>query len=413
MGLKKTMSRLARISIVTLSVVVFLYVGLGYVLGKTNDDKSYRSLSVFGEVLQHIQEDYVDEPNMAVVTAGALHGLLESLDSQSGYLSPREYADYRDRTKTPQHGEAGMTISKRYGYIVVVSVVPDGPAEKASLRSGEILEAIGGFSTRDMSVGQASMLLNGVPGTPVKVAVVRRGKTEPQEISMNRQVIAPQHIVADRVGDDVAYVRLPALDLLDVNELRDKLAQFDKQGVHKLVLDLRDCTRGDVPDAIVAAQLFLSSGKITSLEGQTVAHKDFTAQSDKSVWQAPVDVLISTSTSGAAEVLAGAIKGNKRGDVIGERTFGSASEQKVIPLDDGGAVMLTVAFYSAPDGKSIVDEGIAPTVEVHPKTIDPSAPADVEEPAPLGPGQLPKAGDPAFDKALELLKGGGEAKKAA
>ena len=140
------MSRLARISVVTLSVIVFLYVGLGYVLGKSNDDKSYRSLSVFGEVLQHIQEDYVDEPNMAVVTAGALHGLLESLDPESGYLSPREYADYRDRMKTAQHGEAGMTVSKRYGYIVVVSVVPDGPAEKASLRSGEILEAISGFS---------------------------------------------------------------------------------------------------------------------------------------------------------------------------------------------------------------------------------------------------------------------------
>src|ERR1035437_7536738 len=238
------MSRLARISVVTLSVVVFLYVGLGYVLGKTNDDKSYRSLSVFGEVLQHIQEDYVDDPNMAVVTAGALHGLLESLDPQSGYLSPREYADYRDRNKTAQHGEAGMTVSKRFGYIVVVSVVPDGPAEKATLRSGEILEAIGGFSTRDMSVGQATMLLQGAPGTIAKVAVVRRGKTEAQDISIH-----PQLIVADRVADDVAYIRLPSLDPLDVSELRDKLTQFDKQGLHKLVLDLRDCTRGNVPDA--------------------------------------------------------------------------------------------------------------------------------------------------------------------
>ena len=126
-------------------------------------------------------------------------------------------------------------------------MVPDGPAEKASLRSGEILEAISGFSTRDMSVGQANMLLQGAPGTAVKVAVVRRGKTEPQEISINRAVIGPQHIVADRVADDVAYVRLPAMDPLDVTELRDKLTQFDKQGVHKLVLDLRDCTRGEVP----------------------------------------------------------------------------------------------------------------------------------------------------------------------
>src|SRR6202035_6057043 len=110
------MSRLARISVVTLSVIVFLYVGLGYVLGKTNDDKSYRSLGVFGEVLQHIQEDYVDEPNMAVVTAGAMHGLLESLDPLSGYLSPREYADFKEKQKNNTRGEIGATLAKRFGY---------------------------------------------------------------------------------------------------------------------------------------------------------------------------------------------------------------------------------------------------------------------------------------------------------
>ncbi len=406
------MNRLTKVSIVTLSVIIFLYSGLGYVLGKSNDDKSFRSLSVFGEVLQHIQEDYVDEPNMTLVTAGALHGLLESLDPQSGYLSAREYADYRDRIKNAQHGDAGMTISKRYGYIVVVSVVPDGPAEKASLRDGEILEAIAGFGTRDMSVGQATMLLQGAPGTPVKVAVVRRGKTEPQEISLNRAVIGPQHVVAERVAEDVGYVRLPAMEPLDVTELRDKLLLFDKQGLHKLVLDLRDCTRGQVPDAIAAAQLFLSSGKITSLEGQTVPRKEFSAEPDKVVWRAPVDVLISSSTSGAAEVLAAAIKGNKRGEVLGERTFGTASEQKTIPLDDGGAVILTVAFYSTPEGKSIVEEGVVPTVEVHAKSQDPDASTDTEEPPPLGPGQLPTSDDPVYNKALELLKGG-EASKAA
>jgi carboxyl-terminal processing protease len=342
-----------------------------------------------------------------------MHGLLESLDPLSGYLSPREYADYRDRMKNAQHGETGLTISKRFGYIVVVSVVPDSPAEKDSLRSGEILEAIGGFGTRDMSVGQANALLEGAPGTSVKVAVIRRGKSEPQEISVNRVVIGAQHVVADRVADNVVYVRLPAMEPSDVAELRDKLTQFEKQGVRKLVLDLRDCTRGDVAQAIVAAQLFLNSGKIASLEGQTVSHKDFNAEPDKAVWTSAVDVLISPSTSGAAEVLAGAIKGNKRGDLVGERTFGTASEQKIIPLDDGGALILTVAFYASPDGKSIVEEGVAPTVEVHPKAVDPSAAEpDLQDEAPLGPGQLPKADDPVYNKALELLKGG-EVQKAA
>lgn len=407
------MSRLARISVVTLSVVIFLYVGLGYVLGKTTDDKSYRSLSVFGEVLQHIQEDYVDEPNISVVTAGAMHGLLESLDPLSGYLSPREYADYRDRTKNAVRGEAGMTVSKRFGYIVIVSVVPDGPAGKATLRSGEILESIAGFATRDMSVGQANSLLQGAPGTSVKVAVIRRGKSEPQEMTLTRAVIGTEHLVADKVGDDVAYIRIPALEAADVSELHDKLVQFDKQGVHKLLLDLRDCARGDDSEAISAAQLFLNSGKIASLEGQTVSRKDFDAEPDKAVWRSPVDVLISPSTSGAAEILAGAIRGNKRGELVGERTFGAASEQKIIPLDDGGALMLTVAFYSTPEGKSIVEEGVAPTVEVHEKGADPTAsPSSGEDEAPLGPGQLPKADDPVYKKGLELLRGG-EAQKAA
>src|ERR1700733_13024815 len=125
------MSRLARVSIVTLSVVIFLYVGLGYLLGKSSDDKSYRSLSVYGEVLQHVQEDYVDEPNLSVVTDGALRGLLDSLDPYSGYLSPREYSDYKDKQKNESHSDVGATVSKRFGYIVVVSVLPDGPAEKA------------------------------------------------------------------------------------------------------------------------------------------------------------------------------------------------------------------------------------------------------------------------------------------
>jgi len=398
------MSRLARITIVTLSVVVFLYVSLGYVLGRASDDKAYRSLTVYGEVLQHIQEDYVDDPSMSLVTAGALHGLLESLDPLSGYLSPREYADYRDRLKNAQHGEAGMTISKRYGYVIIVSVVPESPAAKASLRAGDILEAIGGFATRDMSVAQANMLIQGAPGTSVKVGVVRRGKAEPQEVTITRAAIGTQHVMADRVGDEVGYVRLPAVDPGDVAELHEKLTQFDKQGVHKLVLDLRDCARGQVADAIVAAQLFLSSGKIATLEGQTVARREFTAESDKVVWRAPVEVLISSSTTGAAEVLAAAIKDNKRGDVIGERTFGSASEQKIIPLDDGGALMLTVAFYAAADGKHIAEEGVAPTLEVHPKSSDPSMDTEEVAPAPLGPRQMPPADDPVYNKALELLK---------
>ena len=310
---------------------------------------------------------------MAVVTAGAMHGLLESLDPLSGYLSPREYADYRDRTKNRRPRR------DRHDGFQAVRLHRGGlgcagwPGGESAMRSGEILEAIAGFATRDMSVGQATALLQGAPGTSVKVAVIRRGKTEPQDVSINRAVIGPEHMVADRVGDDVAYVRMPALDPLDVSELHDKLAQFDKQGVHKLLLDLRDCTRGDVRRRWSPRNSSSTPARSLPSKARPFRTRILKPKRDKAVWRSSVDVLISPSTSGAAEVLAGAIKGNKRGELVGERTFGSASEQKIIPMDDGGALILTVAFYSTPDGKSIVEEGVAPTVEVHPKSLDPTA----------------------------------------
>ncbi len=397
------MSRLAKIAVVTLSLVVFSYVGLGYVLGKSNDDKTYRSLSVYGEVLQRVQEDYVDDPNMSAVTAGALHGLLESLDPYSGYLSSREYSDYKEKQKNATHGEIGATVAKRFGYVVVVAVLPDGPAEKAGLRAGDILEAIAGFTTRDMSVGQANLLLDGAPGSSVKADVVRRGRTEPQPMDLPRAIVAMPHLTADKLDDDVAYVRLSAFGAGMASELREKLQQFQQKGVHKLVLDLRDCASGPISEGVAAAQLFVPSGTIAVLSGQTVTRQEFAAAPDKVVWRDPVEVLISDSTSGAAEVVAAALGGNHRADLVGQRTFGSASEQKVIPLEDGAALVLTVAYYYTPANKPIIDQGVPATVEVAvpvPDLTDENAQA----PAPLGAGQLPSHDDPVVRKALDLLK---------
>lgn len=404
------MSRLTKIVVVAMSVLIFSYVGLGYVLGKTDDDKSYRSLSVYGEVLQRVQEDYVDEPNLSVVTVGALRGLLDSLDPYSGYLSPREYTDYKDKQKSDTHSDVGVTVSKRFGYIVVVSVLPDGPAEKGGLRSGDILEAVSGFATRDMSVGQANALLQGAPGSTVKVDVVRRGSTEPQPVTLTREVTAMQHVTADKVADDTGYLRIPAFQPGAAAEVRDRLMRFQQQGLHKVVLDLRDCATGPVSEGVGAAQLFLSSGNIAALRGQTVTEQKFDASPDKVVWKGPVEVLISDSTSGAAEVFAAALGDNHRADLVGSRTFGSASEQKLIPLEDGSALVLTVSFYYTPGNKAILDQGVPPTVPVTLSSADLNS-DNLEAPAPLRANQLPGADDQVMHKALDLLQG--PAKKAA
>ncbi len=405
------MNRFGKILVVSLSIVVFCYAGLGYLLGKSEEDKTYRSLTVYGEVLQNVQDNYVDEPNLQLVTAGALHGLVESLDPESAYLSPREYSDYKDKIKNQAKGDVGMTLSKRYGYIYVVSELPDSPAEKAGIRSGDILEAVRGFATRELSVAQADTLLQGDPGSTVKVGVVRRGQTEPAEVEITRAILPLIYVDADKVTDDTAYLRVATLDLGAAADLRTKLQQLQTQGVQKLVLDLRDCSEGPISEGIAAAQLFLPSGTITTLAGQTVTKQDFEADPAKVVWRGQVEVLISGTTAGPAEVLAAAIGENKRGDLVGGRTAGTAAEQKLIPLDDGAALILTDALYSGPDDKAILDVGIAPTVEIAPPDED-SDEDSAEPPPPLSINQLPAKDDPAYLKALELLKGAAPQKAA-
>src|SRR5436305_10206407 len=153
------MNRAARIGIFSLSVLIFCYAGIGHVLGRTSDDKAYKSLTVYGEVLQKIQQDYVDDPNMRTVTAGSLHGMLESLDAQSSYLTPREYDEYKKKLANTGTGETGLTLSKRYGYVIVLSVLPDSPGTQAGIRSGDIFESIGGVTTRRQVLGPAINLL--------------------------------------------------------------------------------------------------------------------------------------------------------------------------------------------------------------------------------------------------------------
>ncbi len=411
------MNRWTRYAIVAVSVLIIGWVGFGRVLGHTaSDGNAYKSLVVYGEVLQRIQNDYVDEPNTHLVTAGSLHGLLESLDSESSYLTPREYTEYQQKAVNPGGGETGLNLSKRFGYIIVTSVLPDSPAEKAGLHSGDILESVAGFTTREMSAGQAKNLLAGQPGTSVKVGVIRRGKTDPEEVDMVRQKLPVAKLVVQRVDNETLAIRFPTLDAGRKEELRAKLMDAEKQGVTRVILDVRDCGRGSMSEAIEIARLFVPSGTLTRLHGQTVTEQVFSADPGKMMWKGPVSILMDGTTTGAAEVLAAAIANTKRGDLVGDRTFGLASEQKLIPLEDGAAIILTVGNYINADGKSILEEGVTPTETVRAVAAaetddgeDVEATGVQKEPAP-GPRPLSPE-DPVLQKALQLLKT--PAKKAA
>ncbi len=412
------MNRKARFGIIAVSVAIFCYAGIGHVLGRTPDDKAYKSLTVFGEVLQKIQSDYVDEPNMHLVTAGSLHGLLESLDPESSYLTPREYTEYKQKQQNAGTGETGLSLSKRFGYVIVISVLPDSPAEKAGIHSGDIFESVAGFTTRDMSVGQALNLLNGQVGSGVKVGVIRRGKADPDEVDIVREKLATPKTIVQKADPDILVLRLPSLDNGRADDVRNKLLDGEKQGIHKVVLDLRECGRGPVTEAVAVARLFVSSGTIATLRGQTVSAQVLSAEANKVVWKGPVSVLIDGTTSGAAEVLASAMVANHRGDVVGERTFGLASEQKLITMDDGSALFLTVANYYNAAGKAILEDGVEPSEVVRAAADDDSDSGDDDSASTNTPSKVEPSGprplspeDPIYRKALELLKT--PAKKAA
>lgn len=402
------MSGLIRRIVIACSLVVLAYVTTGFVLGRSSDDKAFRALSVYSEVLAHVQQYYVDEPNMHQVTSGSLHGLLASLDAQSSYLSPLEYTDFKEKSTTKAKGESGLALTRR-GYIGIVSVLPDSPGQKAGLKAGDILEEIAGFATDQMAIDQARLLLTGEPGTTVKLSVIRRGKAEPQAMEIQLAKLATPKILEDKLTGDIAFISVPAFESGMTKQLHDKLVELDRQGARKLILDLRGCALGDVSEGISTAQLFLPSGTITTLKGQTVTSMPSSADPSKVVWPHSVTVLISGGTSGAAEIVASAIADNHRGETVGDRTYGSASEQKLITLDDGSALILTVANYYTPGGKEIPQDGVVPTIEVRP-TIDELLAQSQRNAEP--PNLPPSIDDPVIKKAIEVAEGAATRKAA-
>jgi carboxyl-terminal processing protease len=407
------MGRTTRISVFSLSVLILLYVSLGHVFGQgSQQDKPYKSLTVYSEVLGEIQQDYVDQPNLHLVTVGALHGLLESLDPESSYLSPQEYAEWKKESNNKAKGGIGVALSRR-GYIFVISDLPNSPAVKAKIHEGDILEAIGGYTTQDMSIQQAQLLLNGPPGSKLKVSVVRHSSLKPQEVELTREIVPRPALLTTRMESGIAYLRIPAFDHGTAHEVRSKLEQFKRQGAQKLILDLRGCSSGETSQAIDTAQLFLKSGTIATLRGQTISDKTFSADPRKVVWSGPLTVLMSGSTAGPGEILAAAIAGNHRGDTVGENTLGMASQQKIIPLEDGSALILTVGIYYTPGDKPILNHGVAPTVQVPPPNSQ-QALLDAQDVAPdPAPGQLPAPQDPVVKKAIEILQAGSGSGKTA
>ena len=390
----------------SLAILLFTVVG-GFVnVRASSNDGAYRQLSVYSEVLSRIRLEYVEEPNIAGVTDGALHGLLESLDANSSYLSPEEYKHYKSM-KSGGKANIGADVSKRFGYAAVVAVIPGAPADKAGVANSDIIESIEGKSTHDMSLAEIRSLLSGDVGSPITVAVVRPRRAEPQKIVITRDLVAIPPVADKLMADGVGYIQVDAFPEGKAQEIAAKIRDLQKQGAKKLVLDLRNSAGGEESEGVATANLFLDHGTITYLQGQKYPRQAFNADPEKDITKLPVVVLVNRGTAGPAEIVAAAILENARGDVVGDKTFGDGSVQKLIEMPDNSALILSVAKYYSPSGKAIQDVAVTPNVMVADSSDDDAGlPDEDEQPAADDKKDVkPKSQqDDQLNKALEVLK---------
>ncbi|MBI3679461.1 MAG: PDZ domain-containing protein [Acidobacteria bacterium] len=394
-----------KLFVVTSSTFLVVLLMLGAVMGRSaSPEDAYKHIAVYTEVLSRIKSDYVEEPDMKHVTLGALNGLLESLDPYASYLNADQYKQYL-KFKDSRKADVGLALSKKFGYLNVVDAVPGSPAAKAGLTTGDVLEAIGGVTTRDMPLAYAEMLLHGEPGSSVELTVLRvRRSTEPQKIGLIRGFTKLPAVAVKMLPDKIGHIQASSTEEGKAKEIASAVKELEKQGVAKIVLDLRNAAVGSPEEGVAVANLFLEKGLISYLQGQKVPRQNFEAQASRVIWKGPLAVITNRGTASGAELAAAALMEAKRAEAIGERTYGDAAVRKAILMDDGGAVILSVAKYFSPSGKALQDTGVTPSV---PMVESEPVPETEEEPQvePQQP-QSRAAEDLLLKKAVEVLVSG-------
>jgi carboxyl-terminal processing protease len=374
---------------------------------------------IFESVLQHIQNDYVDEPNMEKVRAGALRGLAYGLDPYSTYLTPEQVKDYRAAAKNNQVG-VGAELSQVASFLYVVAPVKGSPADQAGVHTGDIIEYIDGKATRDVSLYDARQLLNGAPGSEVKLRILR-ANSRPLTLTVKRGSFRAPAAEARMEAGKIGVLRINSLDSGEAADARARLQDLVKQGAQKIVLDLRNVAGGDIQEGVTVANFFIRDGQIAKTIGrEQKVLKSFEADPKVTLFNGPVVVLIDSGTAGAAEVVASAFLEDKRGDVVGEKSFGAGAEQELFTLRDGDGLLLTTVKWASGTGKPFLGEdrnhsGVTPSIEVkRPETQDAG---DVEDlgndaekpnnpkPPPSEPiAPKPQPEDIQMKKAIELLR---------
>jgi len=382
------MSRSTRRIVLWISTPVVAFAIIGGVLSKaTAREDTYPQLRIFADVVDKITGDYVDKVNVDKVMAGAMHGLADSLDPDSAYLSIDQVKQIESNAPLPT-GDVGLDLTRQY-YLRVIATRDGSPADKAGLRTGDYVRIIDDMPTREMSVFEGMRRLRGAPGSKVKLTIIRGSTADPHVIELTREVIPTTDVTGKMAAAGVGYVRIAAVGPKTAEQAKTRINELVKGGASKLIVDVRRASGGSLDGGVALAKLFVPNGTLTVKETRGAEKETIAAGTGDGGVTIPTTILIDTGTSGGAELFASALLGNKRADLIGEHTIGRAAQQKLVRLPDGSGLWLTTTRFLTPAGGPLHEKGLEPTVAVDEPDVE------FGQPAPTT--------DPILDKALERL----------
>ena len=330
------------------------------------ENNIYQKIDLFGEVLEKIKKEYVDEIDQSESMDSAINGLLQSLDPYSAYMSPEIFNEMQTET-SGEFGGLGIEVGMESGVVKVISPIDDSPASRAGIKAGDYIIKIGDVQVQGKSLSEAVDLMRGPIGTSINLTVRRIGQKKALNFDIVRAIIEIKSVKAELLKKDVGYIRLTSFNENSSEQIKDKIRNFEKnQNVNSYILDLRNNPGGLLSQAIKISDFFLDNGEIVSTKSRkTSENRKWFAKNGDLINGKTLLVLINYGSASASEIVAGALKDHKRAIILGENSYGKGSVQSIIPLQNKGALRLTVAKYYLPSGKSISEVGVSPDIEIN------------------------------------------------
>ena len=332
----------------------------------TTSDKLYEKIDLFGEVLEKIKQEYVDEIDQADVMDSAINGVLQSLDPYSAYMSPDLFKSMQTESRG-EFGGLGIEIGMEAGVVKVIAPIADTPAEKAGIKAGDYIVRINEEQVQGKTLMEAVKLMRGPVGSSIELSVRRKGVKKSITFNIQRQIIEVKSVESEILGisKNIGYIRLKSFNENSDKQFIKKIKNFEKQKLIGYIIDLRNNPGGLLNQAVTITDFFLEEGEIVSTKGRRISEtRKFFAKAGDGIKGKPVIVLINNGSASASEIFAGALKDHKRAIILGENSYGKGSVQSIIPLKNGGGIRLTISKYYLPSGKSISEVGVSPDILV-------------------------------------------------